>query len=108
MSQTTVRFPSVPDNTFETVVIDNEFENTFLDVINSGLFVIDSYWHDGSKKIIPKVIVKETGQTVSILPLIGVRPNSKSKRAEGETFYFTRDKFVEDRYIPPLSFKEWS
>jgi hypothetical protein len=107
MSYTTVQFPALPEGEFIEVTIDAEFKNVFQEVINSGLFVISNYFHYGSKKLIPKVMVKETGQTVSILPLIGVQPNSKSKREEDECFYYTCDKFVTKRDINPLSFKEW-
>lgn len=106
MAHTIVRFPT-PEGLFVDVTVDDEFKNVFQEVIDSGLFVISSYFHYGSKKQVPKVMVKETGLVVSILPLLGVQPNSKSKRDEDECFHYTSDKFVTTRDINPLSFKEW-
>lgn len=107
MTTTIIKFPSSTEGEFVDVTINTEFVNTFTEVIESGLFVMSLYWHPTSFKNIPKFQVKSTGQVVSVLPLIGVKPNSKSRRQHGDECNITREVYNTDRLITPLSFNQW-
>lgn len=87
------------------LTLDEESYPRLYELVQSGLVVFDFQFHSGSQKIIPNVKVAATGSAISILPLIGVKANSKSRT--DIVFDYRRSAFNPQRYITPMSINEW-
>lgn len=93
--------------------VDAIYVDKFTSIMESGQFIIDVLYHTGSEQYIPSIKSVVSGVPVSVLPLIGVLPNSKSViRSEYE--YCTEDTcviskyfFKAERWIEPLTYNQW-